>query len=118
MSINKPIANNHYLSAKALYRAIGLLMLCIFFFRVGLVSVYGYAGVSKAITSHNAQGQNNDNSPEEGKYAEKQFKCFSYLSCLNIEVVAIQKATLALMMPSVKPLLRLSKTVLTPPPNH
>jgi hypothetical protein len=104
---------------KTSFRLVGLLLMFIFIGRVGLVSVYGYAGVHKPatnITSDSGEQENNDNK-EEGKYAEKQFKCFAPMALVNL--VPVYVLTVSLNHGQYTPHYTAVNclTVLTPPPN-
>ena len=106
-------------SSKLGYRIIGLLLLSIFIGRVGLVSVYGYAGVQKPNTSLCANGseQEDNDKKEESKYAEKQFKCFSPLTLSNLVPVYFITGNLTQAMYTPNYVAVNCLTVLTPPPN-
>lgn len=101
------------------FRVVGMLLLFVFIGRVGLVSVYGYAGVQKPVTTITTDGseqENNDNK-EEGKYAEKQFKCFAPTALVNL--VPVYVLTVSLNHGQYTPHYTAVNclTVLTPPPN-
>ena len=106
-------------SSKLGFRIIGLLLLSIFIGRVGLVSVYGYAGVQKPTTSLTTDGneQEDNDKKDESKYAEKQFKCFAPISVLQ----PVPEYTLVRYAPTSQYFFcyinTYHLTVLTPPPN-
>jgi hypothetical protein len=100
------------------FRVVGMLLLFVFIGRVGLVGVYGYAGVQKpatSIISDSGEQENNDN--KEGKYAEKQFKCFAPTALVNL--VPVYVLTVSLNHGQYTPHYTAVNclTVLTPPPN-
>ncbi|MFD1256181.1 hypothetical protein ACFQ3S_05190 [Mucilaginibacter terrae] len=101
------------------FRVFALLLLMVFIGRITLVSVYGYAGVQRSVTGlyANSSEQEDNDKKEEGKHAEKQFKCFgpSHVS---------QPAPVYCIVKNAPPLQHSSpyislfySTVLTPPPN-
>jgi hypothetical protein len=103
-----------------LIRLVGVLLLFIFVGRVGLVSVYGFAGVPKDRISriHSEAGEQEDTDQKENNvYADKQFKCFAPQGYSQPVITAVFTRLPVYAVISADAITTAYLKVITPPPD-